>query len=175
MGHLEAAAAAAGLSSLAATSLFEALVPVNAKLRRSARGGMNKTIHNLLMCFRLNAHLSSIASASPFRMPVEAAARVESRDESSLSTSRLSSFGFSGTIAHGAFAGLAGAHLPCNGRSLSLYRASLSLRKQHIARLHVRGGSFSGAQLLPLANVFEHIVSRRSSLAVIAESVVSST
>ena len=35
MGHLEAAAAAAGLSSLAATSLFEALIPVNAQLRRS--------------------------------------------------------------------------------------------------------------------------------------------
>ena len=34
MGHLEPAAAAAGLSSLAATSLFEALVPVNAQLRR---------------------------------------------------------------------------------------------------------------------------------------------
>ena len=35
MGHLEAAAAAAGLSSLAASSLWEALVPVNAQLRRS--------------------------------------------------------------------------------------------------------------------------------------------
>ena len=35
MGHLEAAAAAAGLSSLVASSLFEALVPVNAQLRRS--------------------------------------------------------------------------------------------------------------------------------------------
>jgi len=34
MGHLEAAAAAAGLSSLVASSLFEALVPVNAQLRR---------------------------------------------------------------------------------------------------------------------------------------------
>jgi hypothetical protein len=34
MGHLEAAAAAAGLSSLAAASLLEALVPVNAQLRR---------------------------------------------------------------------------------------------------------------------------------------------
>ena len=34
MGHLEAAAAAAGLSSLATSSLFEALVPVNAQLRR---------------------------------------------------------------------------------------------------------------------------------------------
>ena len=38
MGHLEAAAAAAGLSSLAATSLFEALAPVNAQLRRSRLG-----------------------------------------------------------------------------------------------------------------------------------------
>ena len=34
MGHLEAAAAAAGLSSLVVTSLFKALVPVNAQLRR---------------------------------------------------------------------------------------------------------------------------------------------
>ena len=35
MGHLEAAAAAAGLSSLVVTSLLETLVPVNAQLRRS--------------------------------------------------------------------------------------------------------------------------------------------
>ena len=47
---------------------------------------------------RLNAHLSSIVSSKPFQMPVEVVPRT-----STLSGSRLSSFGFSGTIAHGAF------------------------------------------------------------------------
>ena len=48
--------------------------------------------------YRLNVHLSSIVSSKPFQMPVEVAPRM-----TSLISSRLSSFGFSGTIAHGAF------------------------------------------------------------------------
>ena len=53
------------------------------------------------MCLtrRLNAHLASIASSGAFRMPAEVLPR--GIDESAWS--RLSSFGFSGTIAHGAF------------------------------------------------------------------------
>ena len=52
----------------------------------------------LFLLRRLNAHLSSIVSSKPFQMPVE----VTSRTTAS-SGSRLSSFGFSGTIAHAAF------------------------------------------------------------------------
>ena len=47
---------------------------------------------------RLNAHLSSIVSSKPFQMPLDVVPRTTSS-----SGSRLSSFGFSGTIAHGAF------------------------------------------------------------------------
>ena len=48
---------------------------------------------------RLNAHLASIASSGSFRMPAE----VPPRGIDEIAWSRLSSFGFSGTIAHGAF------------------------------------------------------------------------
>ena len=53
---------------------------------------------------RLNAHLSSVASSrtSSFEMPVEPAARARA-DSLAYPRGRLSSFGFSGTIAHGAF------------------------------------------------------------------------
>ena len=47
---------------------------------------------------RLNAHLSSIVSSKPFQMPVDVVSRTTASN-----SSRLSSFGFSGTIAHGAF------------------------------------------------------------------------
>ena len=53
--------------------------------------------HSYSLC-RLNAHLSSIVSSKPFQMPVDVAPRTTVS-----SGSRLSSFGFSGTIAHGAF------------------------------------------------------------------------
>ena len=49
---------------------------------------------------RLNAHLASIASSGSFRMPGE----VLPRCGAATAEARLSSFGFSGTIAHGAFA-----------------------------------------------------------------------
>ena len=49
---------------------------------------------------RLNAHLASIASSGSFRMPGE----VLPRCGDATAAARLSSFGFSGTIAHGAFA-----------------------------------------------------------------------
>jgi len=63
-----------------------------------------------LLCFmssiklflrRLNAHLSSIVSSKPFQMPVDVISRAATSVDNS--SSRLSSFGFSGTIAHGAF------------------------------------------------------------------------
>ena len=52
----------------------------------------------ILFVCRLNAHLSSIVSSKPFQMPVDVVPRTTAS-----SGSRLSSFGFSGTIAHGAF------------------------------------------------------------------------
>jgi acyl transferase domain-containing protein len=95
MGHLEAAAAAAGLASLILTPLGAAEVAINAQMRG------------------LNAHLSSIVSSkTPLSMhlPVEQILRVEvaggANNFKPRSDSRLSSFGFSGTIAHGAFATL---------------------------------------------------------------------
>ena len=52
---------------------------------------------------RLNAHLSSMVLSS-FEMPAEVAARVAREDADRRGgPCRLSSFGFSGTIAHGAF------------------------------------------------------------------------
>ena len=52
----------------------------------------------ILFSRRLNAHLSSIVSSKPFQMPVDVVPRTTASGGS-----RLSSFGFSGTIAHGAF------------------------------------------------------------------------
>ena len=56
---------------------------------------------------RLNTHLSSlIVSSRCFYMPVELVARAKCVSDDSFESSslgRLSSFGFSGTIAHGAF------------------------------------------------------------------------
>jgi 3-oxoacyl-(acyl-carrier-protein) synthase len=53
LGHLEAAAAAAGLSSLIVGPLLVGVVPINAQLRG------------------LNVHLSSIVASKAFQMPVE--------------------------------------------------------------------------------------------------------
>ncbi|KAH8064000.1 hypothetical protein JL720_13026 [Aureococcus anophagefferens] len=77
-GHLEAAAAAAGLAALVTVST--SIVPPNAQLRR------------------LNAHVGSLVSGEDSRaeLPIEATAR-------RASAGRLSSFGFSGTIAHGLY------------------------------------------------------------------------
>ena len=68
---------------------------------------------------RLNAHLSSIVSSKPFQMPAEVVSRT-----TSFSGSRLSSFGFSGTIAHGAFESLGRAQAAHNmtNNTASLYR-----------------------------------------------------
>ena len=62
---------------------------------------------------RLNAHLSSIVSSKPFQMPVD----VVPRTTSSCGT-RLSSFGFSGTIAHGAFEARKPVTNPTDAKSL---------------------------------------------------------
>lgn len=127
MGHLEACAAAAGLVALLLTPLSrKSVVSPNAQLRR------------------LNVHLVSLVCAvgKPFRMPVEVVARTwngvsasraggeRDDDERLLLGGRLSSFGFSGTIAHGSFASTG-----CPGefrrdvhviRGASLYRAQLA-------------------------------------------------
>ena len=68
---------------------------------------------------RLNAHLSSIVSSKPFQMPAEVVSRMTAS-----SVSRLSSFGFSGTIAHGAFESLGRAQAAHNmtNNTASLYR-----------------------------------------------------
>jgi len=106
-------------------------------------------------------------SSSSFRTPVEAAARVEAHCFGSVSsTSRLSSFGFSGTIAHGAFGALAEA-APARGddRFRSLYRGSLSTGKP--SRFHLRRdfrtaspAASTGTLLLPAMDVLfsEHVV-----------------
>lgn len=77
-GHLEAAAAAAGLAALVTVST--SIDPPNAQLRR------------------LNAHVGSLVSGEDSRaeLPIEATGR-------RASAGRLSSFGFSGTIAHGLY------------------------------------------------------------------------
>ena len=94
MGHLEAAAAAAGLASLVAGPLLAGVVAVNAQLRRLVcdASQMNQTC----LTRRLNAHLASIVSSGSFRMPNE----VLPRCGDASGAARLSSFGFSGTIAH---------------------------------------------------------------------------
>ena len=71
----------------------------------------------ILFSSRLNAHLSSIVSSKPFQMPVEVVPRT-----TVLSGSRLSSFGFSGTIAHGAFDARKPATSPTDAKSLYLNR-----------------------------------------------------
>ena len=67
----------------------------------------------ILLSRRLNAHLSSIVSSKPFQMPVEVDPRT-----TALSASRLSSFGFSGTIAHGAFEARKPVTSPTDAKSL---------------------------------------------------------
>ena len=77
--------------------------------------------------YRLNAHLSSIVSSKPFQMPVEVVSRTTSSSDS-----RLSSFGFSGTIAHGAFDARKPAAFAGTADAKSLYRSkSLLNRSQH--------------------------------------------
>jgi acyl carrier protein len=81
---------------------------------------------------RLNAHLSSIVSSKPFQMPVDVIPRT-----TVLSGSRLSSFGFSGTIAHGAFSAQS-SQRSVSSMPASLYRSRHHLsRAQHLERLSV--------------------------------------
>ena len=68
---------------------------------------------SIIFLRRLNAHLSSIVSSKPFQMPVDVVARTRTS-----SGSRLSSFGFSGTIAHGAFEARKTATSPTYAKSL---------------------------------------------------------
>ena len=67
----------------------------------------------ILISCRLNAHLSSIVSSKPFQMPVDVVPRT-----TAFSGSRLSSFGYSGTIAHGAFEARKTATSPADAKSL---------------------------------------------------------
>ena len=101
LGHLEAAAAAAGLASLIVGPLLAGVVAINAQLR----GYVFIFVFIIILIpliLRLNVHLSSIVSSKPFQMPVEVLPRTGENNLDDRS-SRLSSFGFSGTIAHGAF------------------------------------------------------------------------
>ena len=69
LGHLEAAAAAAGLSSLIVGPLLAGAVAINAQLRGYVFTSCLLYVDFLF--FRLNVHLSSIVSSKPFQMPVE--------------------------------------------------------------------------------------------------------
>lgn len=99
MGHLESVAAAAGIKSISALPIGTGRVGPNALLRN------------------LNVHLYSLVSSPVscesgcyFQLPTELAARVGLDFDSANCLSwrlsalvRLSSFGYSGTIAHGLF------------------------------------------------------------------------
>ena len=69
LGHLEAAAAAAGLSSLIVGPLLAGAVAINAQLRKYVL--IHVCYNSDTPIFRLNVHLSSIVSSKPFQMPVE--------------------------------------------------------------------------------------------------------
>ena len=78
---------------------------------------------------RLNAHLASIASSGSFRMPGE----VLPRCGDATAAARLSSFGFSGTIAHGAFG--TGARLSAlRVDAPSLYRNERTLKSSVVVQ-----------------------------------------
>ncbi len=85
----------------------------------------------ILFVRRLNAHLSSIVSSKPFQMPVDMVART-----SASSGSRLSSFGFSGTIAHGAFEARKTIVSMMSNDSKSLYRNRRSVAPSDTTRLN---------------------------------------
>ena len=82
----------------------------------------------ILFLRRLNAHLSSIVSSKPFQMPVDVVPRT-----SASSGSRLSSFGFSGTIAHGAFEARKAVTGPRDAKSL--YRNRRLIAPSNTTRL----------------------------------------
>ena len=82
----------------------------------------------ILFSRRLNAHLSSIVSSKPFQMPVDVVPRTTAS-----SGSRLSSFGFSGTIAHGAFEARKPATSPAEAKSL--YRNRRFVTRSDTTRL----------------------------------------
>ena len=69
LGHLEAAAAAAGLSSLIVGPLLAGAIAINAQLRWYVISRIYEIPE--LFSFRLNVHLSSIVASKPFQMPVE--------------------------------------------------------------------------------------------------------
>ena len=82
----------------------------------------------ILISRRLNAHLSSIVSSKPFQMPVDVVPRTTAS-----SGSRLSSFGFSGTIAHGAFEARKPVTSPTDAKAL--YRNRRFIAPSNTARL----------------------------------------
>ena len=135
VGHLEPAAAAAGLASLVVGPLMASIVAVNAQLRGYV---LHFAYLVILFSRRLNAHLSSIVSSKPFQMPVDVVSRTTSSRGS-----RLSSFGFSGTIAHGAFSvqNLVSSHRSVSSMPVSLYRSRHNLpRVKNVERLYMARG-----------------------------------
>ena len=87
----------------------------------------------ILFLRRLNAHLSSIVSSKPFQMPVDVVPRT-----SGLGDSRLSSFGFSGTIAHGAFRVSTRAATTPPLATYSLYRRRQNLSSRGYPKLQMQ-------------------------------------
>ena len=97
-------------------------------------------LHMLPIIFsrRLNAHLSSIVSSKPFQMPVDVVPRTTAS-----SGSRLSSFGFSGTIAHGVFSvqSLVSSQRSDSSMPALLYRSRHNLsRVNNVVRLYMARG-----------------------------------
>lgn len=129
MGHLEAAAAAASITSISALPIGIGRVGPNALLRN-----LNMHLHTLVSSS--NAYDAGRNFQVPTELVARACAHVGRPQCPAVSVSdlvRLSSFGFSGTIAHGLF-GVATstrrACIKCDGRSIdvvavSLVRASL--------------------------------------------------
>ena len=91
----------------------------------------------VMSSLRLNVHLSSIVSSKPFQMPVEVLPRT---GENGLDggSSRLSSFGFSGTIAHGAFRASRQAKITSVLAMYSLYRRRKDITGPACPRLQVQ-------------------------------------
>lgn len=98
VGHLEASAAAAGLVPLALMALGMSLMSANAQLKRCIHC---LPLSSKFVGSRLNMHIFAIIKLVPqyFELPVSLTARATGYSW----PGRLSSFGFSGTVAHATF------------------------------------------------------------------------
>ena len=175
MGHLEASAAAAGLASLLETPVLAGVVAVNSQLLRlysarpssvHAHAGFNcPPPPSWCYARRLNAHVVSLLDFSRgpgmFWMPTEVIGRSQCVCDDAggcqvqMQSGRLSSFGFSGTITHGAFA----LSLSCAmkygtvlfSRKVSLYRSSVVQPVTYSAIRHMTILSGKGDQVCSMS------------------------